>query len=195
MKPLANFQRLSISTILAQLLVTFSIMLWMSIQEELWHPIVVQPVVYFSNITDFLLSGVLRITCLAAIGEELFFRHILEKCLYAITRRKLLSTIIISLLFTLIHRNIPYSPMYFTLGCFFSYLYQKSGHIVYSIMAHAINNLCVVSIIYLGLNGSIESAIKSLPIIVRSIVAIESLLAACFCITYGYSIIDKNHKN
>lgn len=182
-QPCASVYRLTIGTILAQLMMTFVLTLLSSIQETLWHPSL-QPLVHFSSSMDFLYRGIVEITCLAAILEELLFRGILENLLNKITASRLWITIISALAFSLMHCNMSNNLLYFVMGCFLSYLYRQTKHIIYPIIAHGLHNLCATSIIYFTLDKTLNLAINSLAIVTRTMLAIGVLLAVYGYITY-----------
>lgn len=186
-----NFQRLSGLIIPAQLMMTLALILYTSIKETLGYANL-QPALHFNSIAHFLFYGVLQTALLAPFGEELLFRCILQKILYEITYSKWLASIINALTFSLIHCNNTNILLYFTMGCFFNLLYQKTKYIIYPIIAHALHNLIVITIVYSEVNETIQSTVNRLPIVVRSILTIGCLLIAYFCVTY--SVIDKKKQ-
>ncbi|WP_339044706.1 CPBP family intramembrane glutamic endopeptidase [Cardinium endosymbiont of Tipula unca] len=171
--------KLGTNTVLAQLIMTFSMILWTSVIQELWK-IDAQPALYFNSVSHFLLFGLLQVTGLAAIREELLFRGIFQRLLCEITQSCILSTCISALAFSLMHGNIANMPLYFSTGCFFSYLYQQTDHIIYPIIAHAIHNLCVVSIAYFQAEAIFNPFVYGLPILPRIVLAIGCLMTAYF---------------
>lgn len=190
-QPSANGYRLTIGTILTQFMMTFALIVLSSIQEALGHPNV-QPVLHFSSRIDFLYRGIVEITCLAAILEELLFRGILEKLLSKITPIRPWITMISALTFSLMHCNMSNNLLYFVMGCFLSYLYRQTNYIIYPIIAHGLHNLCATSIMYFTLDKPLDSAINSLTIVTRIMLAIGSLLAIYGYVTY--MLIGKNTK-
>ncbi|TSJ80913.1 MAG: CPBP family intramembrane metalloprotease [Candidatus Cardinium sp.] len=171
---------LTIGTILAQLMMTFALVLLSSIQAGLGYP-TIQPVLHFSSKINFLYRGIIEISGLTAILEELLFRGILEKLLRRIIPARLWITIISALAFSLMHGNMRNNLLYFVMGCFLSYLYHQTKHIIYPIIAHGLHNLCATSIIYLTLDKRLDCLIHDLTIVTRILLAIGLLLAA-----YGY---------
>lgn len=189
--PRANHYRLTTGTILVQLIMTFALLLLSSIKETLWQPSV-QPILHFSSRIDFLYRGIVEITCMAAILEELLFRGILEKLLNKMISIRLWITLISALTFSVMHGNMSHNLLYFAMGCFLSHLYHQTNHIIYPMMAHGLHNLCATSIIYLKLDESLDLAINSLTIVMRIMLAIGSLLAAYGYITY--KLVDPKTK-
>lgn len=189
--PCTHYYRLTTGTILVQLIMTFALLLLSSIKETLWHPSV-QPIVHFSSRIDFVCRGIIEITCMAAILEELLFRGILEKLLHKIIPIRLWITLISALAFSVMHGNMSHNLLYFVMGCFLSQLYYQTNHIIYPMMAHGLHNLCATSIIYLRLDEPLYLAINSLTIVMRIILAIGSLLAVYGYVTY--KLVDPKTK-
>ncbi|MEF2229088.1 MAG: CPBP family intramembrane glutamic endopeptidase [Candidatus Cardinium sp.] len=182
-EPCAHRYRLAMDTILAQLTMTFTLILLSSIQETLGHPSL-EPALHFNNSIDFVCRGIVGITCLAAILEELLFRGVLEQLLHKITPSRLWITMISALAFSLMHCNMSNNLLYFVMGFFLSYLYHQTNHIIYPIIAHGLHNLCATSIIYFTLDIRLALAINSLTIVTRIILAIGALLVVYGYITY-----------
>ncbi|WP_162789980.1 CPBP family intramembrane glutamic endopeptidase [Cardinium endosymbiont of Sogatella furcifera] len=190
-KPCAHRYRWAIDTILVQLMMTFALILLSSIQKTLGHPSL-QPALDFNNSIDFVCRGIVEITCLAAILEELLFRGVLEQLLRKITPSRLWITMISALAFSFMHCNMSNNLLYFVMGCFLSYLYHQTNHIIYPIIAHGLHNLCATSIIYLTLDTRLALTINSLTIVTRTILTIGTLL-----VVYGYTtyIIGQKTKD
>lgn len=192
-----GFLRLGVNTVLAQLIMTFAMILWTSIAQELCQ-IDEQPTLYFNSVSNFLFLGLLQVTCLAAIGEELLFRGIFQRLLYEITQIRILSICISALAFSLMHGNIANMPLYFVMGCFFSYLYQQTDHIIYPIIAHAMHNLCVVSMVYFQTEKIFNPFVYGLNILPRIVLAIGSLVTTYFYVSHTMNqkpekLKDKNN--
>lgn len=191
--PPAPLYRLTIGTILAQLMMTFALTLLSSIKEALWHPSV-QPILHFSSNIDFVYRGIVEISCLTAILEELLFRGILEKLLSKITSSRRWITVISAIAFSLMHCNMSNNLLYFVMGCFLSYLYHQTNHIIYPMLAHGLHNLCATSIIYLALDKRLDVAINNLPIVTRGLLAIGTLLAVYTYVTHMF-VSQKTKKS
>ncbi|WP_419241347.1 CPBP family intramembrane glutamic endopeptidase [Cardinium endosymbiont of Nabis limbatus] len=175
--------RLTIGTILAQLIMTFALILLSSIQEALGYP-TIQSALHFSHTIDFVYRGIIEITCITAILEELLFRGILEKLLSKITPIRPWITIMSAVAFSLMHCNMSNNLLYFAMGCFLSHLYHQTKQIVYPIMAHGLHNLCATFITYLTLDRRLDLAIGHLTIVTRTMLTIGSFLAVYGCIAY-----------
>ncbi len=176
----ANVYGLTIGTIGMQLLMTFALILLNNIKEALWDPSAA-PALCFSSKIDFLCRGVLEISCLAAILEEVLFRGILEKLVSKVTPVRLWITIISALAFSLMHCNMSNNLLYFIMGCFLSQLHYQTQHIIYPIIAHGLHNLCAAFMMYLTWDKRFNLVINKLPIVIRTMLVVASLLAV-----YGY---------
>lgn len=178
-----NHYKLIIGTILGQCMMTFVLLLISSIQENLWH--VTHPsVLDFTSKIDFIYRGIIQITCLAAILEEVLFRGIFEKLLSTITPIRLWITLISALTFTLMHANMSNNLLYFLMGCFLSHLYHQTNYIIYPIIAHGLHNLCATFMVYSSLEGKLVFAINSLTIPTRISLTIALLLAVYRFVNY-----------
>ncbi|MGI2298577.1 CPBP family intramembrane glutamic endopeptidase [Candidatus Cardinium hertigii] len=190
--PSMHRYKLMIRTVLLQLTMTFGLLLLSSIQATLWHPNV-QPIRYFSSNIDFVYRGLVEITCLAAILEELLFRGILEKLLYKVISTRLWITLTSALAFSLMHGNMRNNLLYFVMGCFFSHLYYQTKDIIYPIIAHGLHNLCATCIMYFKWDERLDLAINSLTIVTRIILAIGALLGVYQYVSYR--LIQPKTKN
>jgi len=86
---------------------------------------------------------------LAPVCEELFFRG----ALYSAMRKNLgrnRALILNSLVFALLHFKWQGLLSLFALGLIFAYLYEETDSIFPGMIAHAINNIVVLSVIYLA---------------------------------------------
>jgi membrane protease YdiL (CAAX protease family) len=121
----------------------------------------------FSNISMFLGKGIMAGSLLPAIGEELFFRGVLQNILLQKTKKPFLAIIITSLFFSILHLRPYYSIMLFGLSVLFGYIYFISNNISLAIFAHFLNNSISFLTIYLFKNSvttldPIESFVKTL---------------------------------
>ncbi len=84
---------------------------------------------------------------LAPIAEELFFRGYVFQA-YMRTRGPLVAYGLSSLLFGLLHLNLPALLPIVMLGLVFCWAYQRTGSIVPSMVAHSLNNSVAFVILY-----------------------------------------------
>lgn len=117
-------------------------------------------------LTDFqtipeLLMGILVIGVLAGIGEEMFFRGVIQPKMHYYTGSVHLGIWITAIIFSAIHIQFyGFLPRVF-LGAVFGYLYVYSGSLVYPILAHIFNNTFTVIMIYLANQGMIDFDLES----------------------------------
>jgi membrane protease YdiL (CAAX protease family) len=114
----------------------------------------------FQNIEEFLV-GILVIGVLAGIGEEVFFRGMIQPKIRLYTVSIHWGIWLTAIIFSAIHMQFyGFLPRMF-LGAIFGYLYVYSGSLVYPILAHIFNNSITVLLIYLSKQGKIDFDIES----------------------------------
>jgi membrane protease YdiL (CAAX protease family) len=101
-----------------------------------------------NNIGD-LLFNLFLIAIIPAIGEEMFFRGVIQKKLKNILRNPHIAILITSFIFSAIHMQFfGFLPRFF-LGIILGYLFYYSGSLWMPIIAHFINNALFVFLSYL----------------------------------------------
>jgi len=103
------------------------------------------------SISD-LLFNFLLIAVIAGLGEELFFRGILQK-IFSEWRNAVLAIWLAAFVFSAIHLQFYGFFPRMLLGAFFGYLLYWSGNLWLPILAHTINNGLAVIFYYLKFNG------------------------------------------
>jgi len=103
--------------------------------------------VSFKNIPDLLMSIVV-LALIPAVCEEAFFRGGLQNFMYRGNRNLWLSVVVVSLIFSLIHMSGYGFLSRLALGIILGLIYQLSGNIWLSILAHFINNALAVIVMY-----------------------------------------------
>jgi len=93
-----------------------------------------------SNSTADLLINFLMIAILPAIGEELFFRGVVQRLLIELTKNEHIGIFIAAFVFSFIHFQFYGFLPRFLLGLYFGYLFIWSGTIWIPIAAHLANN-------------------------------------------------------
>lgn len=88
---------------------------------------------------------ILSVALIAPVYEEIIFRGILLRGM-AKKMNPAIAIVISSLLFALVHMNIPQGINAFLLGLFIGLIYLRTGSIYLSIFAHFINNFLAISI-------------------------------------------------
>lgn len=103
------------------------------------------------SITD-LIFNLLLVAVLAGLGEELFFRGILQK-IFGEWRNAILAIWMAAFIFSAIHLQFYGFFPRMLLGAFFGYLLFWSGNLWLPILAHTVNNGLAVLFYYLKFNG------------------------------------------
>lgn len=117
-------------------------------------------------LTDFqsipeLLMGLLVIGVLAGIGEEMFFRGLLQPKMHLYTGNSHLGVWVTAIIFSAIHvQFFGFLPRVF-LGAIFGYMYLYSGSLVYPIFGHILNNSFTVLLVYMANQGWVDFDIES----------------------------------
>lgn len=117
-------------------------------------------------LTDFqtipeLLMGLLVIGVLAGIGEEMFFRGLIQPKMHLYTGNGHAGVWITAFIFSAIHVQFyGFLPRLF-LGGMFGYLYLYSGSMTYPILAHIVNNSFTILMVYASNQGMIDFDIES----------------------------------
>lgn len=105
------------------------------------------------------LLNVLIIGFLAAIGEEIFFRGILQNIIFRAAKNAHLAIWISAFLFSFIHfQFFGFFPR-LLMGALLGYLYFYSGSLWSAILAHFVNNIATVIAYYLLNKGLIDDNI------------------------------------
>lgn len=98
---------------------------------------------------SILLLNIIVVAVLPAVGEELFFRGVLQKYFCKLTSSNLAGIVITSLFFSAIHiQFLGFIPR-FLLGMVFGYLYLWSRSLWIPIVVHFVNNSLAVIVYYL----------------------------------------------
>ncbi|WP_304516596.1 CPBP family intramembrane glutamic endopeptidase [Cecembia rubra] len=136
-----------------------------SFVEEWMKEAEAQRIVLTKFLTDFnspleFLIGILVIGFIAGIGEEVFFRGVLQSKMHIYTGNIHLSVWISAFIFSAIHIQFYGLFPRMVLGAIFGYIYFYSGSMIYPIIAHILNNSLTVTLVYLGKLGIIEFDIE-----------------------------------
>jgi membrane protease YdiL (CAAX protease family) len=117
-------------------------------------------------LTDFqsipeLLTGILVIGVFAGIGEEMFFRGLIQPKMQFYLRSPHLGIWVTAFIFSAIHAQFfGFLPRMF-LGAIFGYLYHYTGSLVYPIVGHIANNTLTLLLVYFANQGLLEFDIQS----------------------------------
>ncbi len=114
----------------------------------------------FETTSEFIM-GLLVIGVLAGVGEELFFRGVIQAKLHQYTGSGHLGVWVTAIIFSAIHMQFfGFLPRMF-LGAMFGYLYLYSGSLIYPILAHIFNNAFTVVMVYLAKQGMVDFDIEA----------------------------------
>lgn len=103
----------------------------------------------FQNVPE-LLTGILVIGVFAGVGEEMFFRGLIQPKMQGYFKSAHWGIWITAIIFSAIHVQFyGFLPRVF-LGALFGYMYHYSGSLLYPIIAHIFNNALTVVVVYLS---------------------------------------------
>lgn len=117
-------------------------------EEEETRKEITQFLTQFNSLTEFLV-GMVVIALIAAIGEELLFRGLIQNKVHAISGNIHLAIWTTALLFSLFHLQFFGLFPRLLLGVLFGYIYYWSKNLWVPIFAHFVNNGLGVSLLYL----------------------------------------------
>lgn len=144
--------------------------------------------------------NILVISLMAGLGEEMFFRGLLQRHFTRITRNKMVAIIITAFIFSAIHLQFKGFLARFALGAILGYLYAYSGSLWVAITAHAFNNFIAITGMMLGLDESPLDTVGALqqlwPLGLASIALTIFLLRRLLCNTQPTEIaLDAEESN
>ncbi len=96
-----------------------------------------------------LLFNIVVIAILPAIGEELFFRGLLQQGLLRTVSNAHIAIFATALIFSLFHNDVFNVVPRFVMGVLFGYLFFITNNIWYPIIAHCVHNATVVIVYFL----------------------------------------------
>jgi len=141
------------------------------------------------NIRD-LLFNLFLIAIIPAIGEEMFFRGVIQKKLKNILRNPHIAILITSFIFSAIHMQFfGFLPRFF-LGIILGYLFYYSGSLWMPIIAHFINNALAVLLMYLPFSEKINTDISQLENAEISMIQATIFLIIVLFFIYLYKQIN-----
>ena len=141
------------------------------------------------NIGD-LLFNLFLIAIIPAIGEEMFFRGVIQKKLKNILRNPHIAILITSFIFSAIHMQFfGFLPRFF-LGMVLGYLFYYSGNLWMPIIAHFINNALAILLMYLPFAKKIDTDISQLEKTEISMIQATFFLIIVLFFIYLYKQIN-----
>ena len=142
------------------------------------------------NIRD-LLFNLFLIAIIPAIGEEMFFRGVIQKKLKNILRNPHIAILITSFIFSAIHMQFfGFLPRFF-LGMVLGYLFYYSGNLWMSVIAHFINNALAILLMYLPFAKKIDTDISQLEKTEISMIQATIFLIIVLFFIYLYKQINR----
>ena len=136
-----------------------SIVSWMKTAENDAKEITIA-FLKMENIID-LVFNLFLIAIIPAVGEELFFRGVLQKLFIKWTTKKHFSILITAFLFSAIHMQFFGFFPRFILGALLGYLFFYSGNLWVPIIAHFFNNAMAIVVSYSSVKQSINTDLLS----------------------------------
>ena len=132
------------------------------------------------NNVSGLVVNIIMIAGLAALGEELLFRSLLQTSLIKICKNAHVGIIIASVIFSFIHFEFYGFLPRLVLGLLLGYMFYFSGSIWVPMLMHFLNNGTVVVLYFLNNKGftniDLETFGKtSTPVLIASIIAMATL--------------------
>ncbi len=122
------------------------------------------------------------VALMAAVGEELLFRGILQKLFTSWFGNVHLGVLVTSILFSMFHLQFFGFLPRLLLGILFGYMLVWSGSLWLPILAHFINNASAVLVYYFYNRGAIDTpaedfgTIQNLPLLMLSLLASAGLM-------------------
>ncbi len=140
---------------------------WMSDMEDSAAE-TLQQLLVMKNPVELLLNLAL-IALLPALGEEIFFRGVIQRYGYGLFKNPAVSIWITALLFSAIHLQFEGFIPRFLLGLFLGYLFYWSSNLWLPILAHFLNNALMLVIAFFTPEDQLaldEAALPDLPVLV-----------------------------
>jgi len=109
-----------------------------------------------------LLVNLLMIGVIAAVGEELIFRGVVQRLIMAIVKNVHLAIVITAIFFSAFHFQFFSFLPRFVLGMVLGYLMYYGRSIWYPILAHFINNAMGVTYYYFSSKGSADDMLEEI---------------------------------
>ena len=138
-----------------------------------------------------LLVNLLMIGIIAAVGEELIFRGLLQRLLTQMFKNPHLAILITALLFSAFHFQFFSFLPRFILGLILGYLMYYGRSIWYPILAHLVNNTMGVIYYYFYSRGSADDMLEEIGTsTLIPVAAVVSLVLFLFCaILWYYQVV------
>lgn len=142
----------------------------------------------FDNISEFMM-GVLVVGILAGLGEEFLFRGVLQPKLHFYTGNAHVGIWLAAFVFSAIHFQFYGFFPRMLLGAIFGYLYLYSGSLIYPILAHILNNVTTLVLVYMNKLGKVDFDIEEVDM-----VSIPIALVGLLILLGGFKIFKEVSK-
>ena len=145
-------------------------------------------------LTDFqsipeLFAGILVIGVFAGVGEELFFRGLIQPKFQRYLGSPHLGIWVTALIFSAIHVQFyGFLPRMF-LGALFGYMYHYTGSLFYPILGHILNNTLTLLLVYASNKGLIEMDLES-----TDVVSYPGALVGVLVLILGFLYFKKSNR-
>lgn len=145
----------------------------------------------FQNFSQFLV-GLIVISILPGIGEELLFRGVVQNSLHRWTKNHHVAIWIAAFFFSFIHFQFFGLVPRMVLGAIFGYLYVWSGNIWYPMIAHMTNNGISVLVVYLVNIGVFDMDIEDTESVPLSVTLIALVGFLGFMLLFKKNLSQKS---
>ena len=166
-------------------------------QMELMEDKAVELTNYFLRMNSpiDLLFNLFLIALIPSIGEELFFRGIVQKKLGNILKSPHVAVTITSFIFSAIHMQFFGLLPRFLLGVILGYLFFYSGNLWTSVLAHFINNAMGVLLMYSAFSENLNPDITNIESTEISLFQAFFSVSVVLLFFYLYKQINTNKLN
>jgi hypothetical protein len=145
-----------------------------------------------TNSIGGLLINLLMIGVIAAVGEELIFRGLLQKLMIDMVKNVHLAILITALLFSAFHFQFFSFLPRFVLGVLLGYLMYYGKSIWYPILAHFVNNAMGVIYYYFNSRGSADDMLEEIG--TSTLIPVAAAISLALFLIFGvlwYSQIER----
>ena len=130
-----------------------------------------------------LLVNLLMIGVIAAVGEELIFRGVLQRLMIGMVRNVHLAIVITAILFSAFHFQFFSFLPRFVLGLVLGYLMFYGRSIWYPIVAHFVNNAMGVIYYYFSSRGSADDMLEEIG--TSTLIPVAAVISLALFIFFG----------
>lgn len=141
-----------------------------------------------------LVANLIVIALIAAVGEELTFRGVIQQFLTKICKNAHIAIILSAAIFSAIHFQFYGFLPRMVLGIFLGYFFYMTKSLWTSILMHFANNALAIIAYYLYHKGIIETDIDNIGA-TRWYITIMSVMMCVALIIYSWNKTKQEHKN